>query len=349
MNMETILTVGDPWINEDEEHVLRSSFSGTVFQTVHCDLDLSQPLTDVPRDIARTVTGIFINRHWLTENDISHFPRLKGVVRMGVGWDRIDRTALAKRNVTFCNTPDYGVTEVADHTLALALSLQRGILLHYVSQRQSAPAWDPVDPTLLPSFRSLSRRPKSRIWGAIGFGRIGSAAALRAKAFGWKVIFCDPYLPTGYEKVFEAERTRRPEEVFSRANIISLHCRLTPETRHMVNDQTLQLVQPGTILINTARGGLVDLDAVERALEDGRLSGAGLDVLETEPPMEPLPNLLKAYRAKAACLDGKLVITPHIAYYSEESLEDRKRNCLETMRDVLLDGLSTNVVQGTEQ
>ena len=158
------------------------------------------------------------------------------------------------------------------------------------------------------------------------------------------MIFFDPYLPSGYEKVFNAERVRTLDEIFRRGDIISLHCRLNPETQHMVNDRTLGLVKPGTILINTARGGLVDLDAVGRALKDGRLAAAGLDVLETEPPTQPLPRLLQAYRDREQWLDGRLVITPHIAYYSEEAVQDRKIKCLETMRDVLLDGLQTNIV-----
>ena len=135
------------------------------------------------------------------------------------------------------------------------------------------------------------------------------------------------------------------DDLFRSADTISLHCSYSPQTYHIINDRALRLTKPGSILINAARAELVDLDAVESALRDGRLAAAGLDVLEDQEPFcEPLPNLIKAYRAKEEWLMGRLVITPHVAFYSPEAVADMRLKSAETMRDVLFDGLDTNVI-----
>ena len=125
--------------------------------------------------------------------DLARFPKLRAIVRMGVGYDKLDRPAAAARNVLVCNVPDYGTTEVADHAIALALTLRRGILLHHEMQRHDPPA----------PFRSfqhpLIQRLGTQTFGIIGLGRIGTAVALRAKAFNFRVVFYDPYLPNGVE------------------------------------------------------------------------------------------------------------------------------------------------------
>src|SRR6187551_3287193 len=123
----------------------------------------------------------------VTGADLARFPRLRAVVRMGVGYDKLDRPAAAARNVLICNLPDYGTTEVADHAIALALTLRRGLLLHHEAQRQSPPApWLPIEDPLL-------RRLSVQTFGVVGLGRIGTAAALRAKALGFRVVFYDPH------------------------------------------------------------------------------------------------------------------------------------------------------------
>jgi C-terminal binding protein len=130
--------------------------------------------------------GLMIMRWAVTAADLERFPRLRCVVRMGVGYDRLDRKALAARNILVCNVPDYGTTEVADHALALALTLRRGILLHHELQRRDPPApWR--------SFHDpMIRRLGVQTFGIVGLGRIGTAVALRAKAFNFHVMFYDP-------------------------------------------------------------------------------------------------------------------------------------------------------------
>lgn len=153
------------------------------------------------------------------------------------------------------------------------------------------------------------------------------------------MIFYDPYVANGYDKAIGVTRVRTIEELVSTADTISIHCPLTHETHGLVNDKLLSLVRPGAVLVNTARGPIVQLDAVERALRSGRMAGVGLDVVETEPITEPVPGLVREYRAREAWLMGRLVITPHVAYYSAEALHEIRVKSVETMRDVLLDGL----------
>jgi C-terminal binding protein len=295
-------------------------------------------LAELPDELCAEVEGLFIFRHWLRAADIARFPKLRCVVRMGVGYDRLDRTTLGGRSISVCNLPDYGTTEVADHAIALALTLRRGLLLHHEAQRADPPApWTPIDSPLI-------QRPSTRCFGVLGLGRIGTAVALRAKAFGWRVLFHDPYLPNGVELSLGIHRARRIEELFEQADTLSIHTPLTRNTLNLVAERLLRLMPPGAVVVNTARGPVLDIDALEACLRDGTIAGAGLDVLPEEPPREPVPSLLRAYRERAPWLAGRLIVTPHSAYHSPEALEDIRRKSAETMRDVLLQGLGTNVI-----
>ncbi|MBI0536167.1 C-terminal binding protein [Roseomonas sp. KE2513] len=307
------------------------------------DVRVLQPgvrsLAEVPDALCAEVEGLFVFRDWLGPTDIARFPRLRCVVRMGVGYDRLDRPALAARGVTVCNLPDYGTTEVADHAISLALALRRGLLLHHDAQRASPPAaWTPIESPLI-------QRPSTRVFGVLGLGRIGTAAALRAKAFGWRVVFHDPYRPNGSDLALGIERARTIEELFTRADTLSLHTPLTRTTRGLVDGRLLRLMPPGAVVVNTARGPILDLDALEACLRDGTLAGAGLDVLPEEPPGPVVHPLLEAYRQGEAWLAGRLIVTPHSAFHSPEALLDIRRKSAETMRDVLLEGRLTNVVR----
>ena len=295
-------------------------------------------IEEVPDDLCAATDGLFIFRHWLRAADIARFPRLKVVVRMGVGYDRLDREALAARGVTVCNVPDYGTTEVADHAIALALALRRGIILHHDLQRADPPAgWGYVD-------HPVVQRPGTRVFGILGLGRIGTAAALRAKAFGWRVVFHDPFLPNGADRALGVERARRIEDLFEAADTLSIHVPLTRGTRGLVTESLLRRLPAGAVVVNTARGPVMDLDALHRCLRDGGVAGARLDVLPEEPPGDPVPPLLAAYRAREPWLTGRLVVTPHSAFHSPEAWEDIRRKSAETMRDVLVEGLRTNVI-----
>ena len=171
-----------------------------------------------------------------------------------------------------------------------------------------------------------------------------SAAALRAKAFGYKVVFHDPHQPNGWDRALGIQRARSLEELLRQSDVLSLHAPLTRATRGLIGERELRLLPKDAVVVNTARGPILDLDALERCLRDGHIAGAGLDVLPEEPPGEPLPSLLRAYRAREEWLAGRLVITPHIAFHSPEAWDDIRRKGVETMRDVLVEGLRTNVI-----
>ena len=284
------------------------------------------------------VEGLMIFRHRLSASDLARFPRLRALVRMGVGYDRLDRAALAAAGVVVCNVPDYGTMEVADHAVALLLALRRGIVLHHEAQRRDPPAaWQAVESPLI-------RRLSVQTLGIVGLGRIGTAVALRAKAFGLRVAFFDPHVSNGTDLAIGVERVRSLDALLARADMLSIHAPLTPETRGMIGARELALLPAGAVLVNTARGAVVDPDAVLDALRTGHLAGAGLDVLTVEPPVEPLPALLQAYRDREPWLEGRLIVTPHSAFHTPEAWADIRRKAAETMAAALLSNAPQNVI-----
>jgi phosphoglycerate dehydrogenase-like enzyme len=290
-----------------------------------------------PADCAE-VDGLMIMRYAVTAEDLDRFPRLRAIVRMGVGYDKIARPAAAERNILVCNVPDYGTTEVADHALALALSLRRGVVLYHERQRQDPPAlWGPVKGELI-------RRLGVQTFGIVGLGRIGTAVALRSRAFGFRVMFYDPHLPNGAELALGIARAAALEDLLRQTDTLSVHTPLTPETRGMLGHAQLSLLRPGAVVVNTARGPIIDLDALLALLRSGHIAGAGLDVLPVEPPVEPVPELLRAYRAREPGLEGRLVVTPHAAWFTPESEHDTRVKSAETMRAALLTNRPQNVI-----
>src|SRR6476646_5842415 len=282
--------------------------------------------------------GLMIMGFAVAGANLERFPRLRAIVRMGVGYDKLDRPAAAARNVLVCNVPDYGTTEVADHAIALALTLRRGILLHHEMQRADPPApWR--------SFQDpMIQRLGTQTFGIVGLGRIGTAVALRAKAFNFRVAFYDPYLPNGVELSLGIARAPALEDLMRQTDTLSIHAPLTPETNDMIGREQLRLLRKGAVVVNDARGPILDLDALAELMRDGRIAAAGLDVLPQEPPVEPIPELLRAYRAREKWLEGRLVVTPHSAWLTPHSWEDTRRKSAETMRAALLSNKPQNVI-----
>ena len=288
-----------------------------------------------PADCAE-IDGLMIMRHAVSAADIERFPRLRAIVRMGVGYDKIDRPAAAARNILVCNVPDYGTTEVADH--AMALALRRGVILYHERMRSSPPApWGAVK-------NDLIRRLGVQNFGIVGLGRIGTAVALRARAFGFRVSFYDPYLPNGADLALGIGRAATLEDLLRQTDTLSVHTPLTPETRLLLGRDQLSLLRPGAVVINAARGPIIDVDALLALLRSGHIAAAGLDVLPVEPPVEPIPELLRAYRAKEEWLEGRVVITPHSAWLTPHSWMDTRRKSAETMRAALLTNNPQNVI-----
>jgi C-terminal binding protein len=298
----------------------------------------TQTLADLTDADCAETEGLMIFRQWVSAADMARFPKLRAIVRMGVGYDRLDRTAAAARGILICNVPDYGTTEVADHAIALALALRRGLLLHHEAQRASPPAaWRPIES---PAIRRLS----SVSFGVLGCGRIGTAAALRAKALGFRVLFFDPNLPNGTDRALGITRVGTLEELLRQSETLSIHTPLTPETKGLLDAEKLALLPQGAVVVNTARGPIIDIDALHAALKSGHIAAAGLDVIPVEPPVEPVPALLAAYRAREPWLEGRLIVTPHSAFHTPEAWEDIRVKSAETMRAALLGPRPQNVI-----
>ena len=295
-------------------------------------------LADLPDALLAEVDGLMTLRMPVPAEQIARFPKLKVVLRMGVGYDRVDRAACAARGIKVCNVPDYGTMEVAEFAVLLALSLRRGLILYHDTQRGPDPArWG-----VMPS--PLHRRQEVQTFGILGLGRIGSAAALRAKAFGYRVAFYNPHLPNGWDRALGIHRAASLDALLAQSDVLSIHAPLTRATRGLIGERELRLLPKDAVVVNTARGPILDIDALERCLRDGHLAGAGLDVIPEEPPKDPVPSLLRAYRAQEDWLRGRLVITPHIAFHTPEAWDDIRVKSLETMRAVLVDGRDTNVI-----
>jgi D-3-phosphoglycerate dehydrogenase/C-terminal binding protein len=272
----------------------------------------------------------------LTEKIIGRLQRCQLIIRCGVGYDNVDVAAARRHGIPVANVPDYGTEEVADSAIGLALSLTRGIHLLTGRLRERRGDWNFA-------HTRPRHRMRGRVFGVVGLGRIGTAAALRAKAFGMDVWFFDPFLPDGRDRALGIRRAETLAELLKHAFVVSLHCPLTPETRHLMNKQTLALMPAGSFLVNTARGGVADPLAVLDAVTSGHLAGAALDVLEEEPPADDNP-LVVAWRDPHHPAHDKIILNPHAAFYSEEGLLDMRIKGAENCKRVLLGQPPRNVV-----
>jgi C-terminal binding protein len=252
----------------------------------------------------------------LTAATIEQLTRCKLIMRCGVGYDNVDHALARRRGIPVANVPDYGTEEVADSAIGLMMALTRGIARLNSLLRSGVGPWTYAQAAPV-------RRLRGRVFGIVGLGRIGTAAALRAKALGMDVVFHDPYKPSGYEKALGIRRAEELDELLAQSHVLSLHCPLTEETFHLINRRTIAALPAGAYLVNTARGAIVDTAALPEALASGQLAGAGIDVLETEPPPADHP-LIVAWRDPGHMAHHRLLINPHAAFYSEESLMDMR-------------------------
>jgi C-terminal binding protein len=252
----------------------------------------------------------------LTRKTIERLNNCKLIVRCGVGYDNIDHAAARGRGVPVANVPDYGTEEVADSAVALVLALTRGTGRLNSLLRAGVGPWSYTQAVPL-------HRLRGRVLGIVGLGRIGTAVALRAKALGMDVVFYDPYKPSGHDKALGIRRVEAADELFAQSHVLSLHYPLTTETYHLLDRRTIALLPAGAYLINTARGPVVDTAALPEALASRQLAGAGIDVLEHEPPTPDDP-LIAAWRDPNHAAYHRLIINPHLAFYSEEGLMDMR-------------------------
>jgi D-3-phosphoglycerate dehydrogenase len=310
------------------ERAILADAEFVVHQAHHAD--------EIPLDDWQTADVVLLwHRIRVTPELVARMDRCRHIVRVGVGFDNVDLEACSRRGIAVSNVPNYGTTEIADHALALLLSLVRGLssydqrLRHDMAGRYFAEDVPVV------------RRLRGATFGAVGLGRVGTAISRRAQAFDTSILFYDPFLPEGHELGTGYRRTHSLSELLQCADIVSIHTPLNSETRGMVDRAWLAKMKADAILINVARGQLMDLDAVEEALRSGHLAAAGLDVLPDEPP-DPQHPLLKAWRDREEWLAGRLVLTPHAAFFSADAYRDMKTFAVEIVRDFLATGVPRN-------
>jgi len=272
---------------------------------------------------AQDANGILLQYAHITEKVVAALPKLGVVSRIGAGFDTIDTQACQKHGVWVANSPDYGVGEVATHALAMALALIRNIV-SYQRDIQSG-KWHYLSSGEL-------RRASEMTLGIVGLGRIGKRMAHIGRDVFKRVIACDPYIIDGDFPAYVARVTL--PELFSEANVVSLHVPLNIETRNMIDVRVLSRMQPGSFLVNTARGAVVDVDAAIYALERGTLRGLALDVL----PVEPVPT--------GSRLVGHpgVILSPHAAFYSVESERDLRRKAAQNIITYIKTGRPDYVV-----
>jgi phosphoglycerate dehydrogenase-like enzyme len=322
------------WEAADDGELERSHFP---------DVDLiirrtpADPTGALPLDLCKAVDAV-VNYSPTRPLGVppSVFEHCRIAVRSGVGFDNLDTQGFGRLGVPVCNVPDYGTTEVADHALALMLALLRGTASYDEALRSRPKGWDFAAAPLV-------RRLRGATFGIVGLGRIGLAAARRAAGFDMRIVFYDPYLSNGVELSTGYERVHSLADLMAVSDVVSIHAPLNEETRGMVGAAAFAKAKPGLVLINTARGPIVDIDALVAALKSGGVAGAGLDVLPVEPA-DPAHPLIAAWRTREAWLDGRLILTPHTAFYSPASMVDLRRKSIEVVVAYLRDGRLTNCV-----
>lgn len=241
----------------------------------------------------------------ISQQVLAELRRCKVVARYGIGVDNIDVPAATRQGIAVVNVPSYCEDEVSDHALAMLLAWARRVP-HYADEvRRGTWDWKTGRPI---------RRLKGQVLGCLGFGKIARTLADKAQALGLTVIAHDPYVPSGAFAAAEVESVDF-DTLLERSDFLSVHIPLTEDTRHRMSASAMERMKPTACVINTSRGPVIDEQALAEALRSGRLAGACLDVLEDEPPKAGSPLL---------AMDNVL-ISPHVAWYSEESQADLRR------------------------
>lgn len=265
--------------------------------------------------LVRDADALLVQFATIDERVLAALERCRVIVRYGIGVDTIDVEAATRHGIPVVNVPDYALDEVADHTMMLMLAVSRKLC--QVERRVREGTWE------LSPFRPMHSL-SGRTLGVAGFGAIGRRVATRASAFGLRVQAYDPYVTADDFKAHGVEPVDW-EQLLSSSDILSVHLPLTEGTRHMFDGNAFARMRRGALLVNTSRGGVIDADALLEALDRGDLAGAGLDVLEEEPPPPDAPILRHPHT----------IVTSHCAWYTEESLKRLQRYAAEEVARAL--------------
>lgn len=320
MSHRTVLVTDYTWPS--------TAIEADVLASVDADLLLAREGTEEELlDLVTEVDGILTCFAHVTAPVIRKGRRLQVIGRYGIGVDNIDVGEATALGIPVTNVPVYCLDEVAEHTLALLFNLARKVCRYDAALR----AGDWSLGTGQPIFRI-----RDRVLGIVGFGKIGRRVADVARALGIRVVVYDPALSAHEIRAAGAEPATLID-LAQQADFLTVHVPLTPETRGLIDESILRAMKPTSLVINTARGGIIDQEALCRALTEGWIAGAGIDVFDPErlPGTHPL---LKA---------PNLIATPHVAFYSEESVHDLQRLAAENVAAILRNERPTSVVNPT--
>lgn len=276
--------------------------------------------------IAEEIDALIIEYTRVDREVITNLAKCKIISVNGVGVDSIDLKAATECGICVANVPDYCIEEVAVHTVTLLLSCVRKIV--YLDRKVRERNWSYKNAMPVNSL-------KNKILGIIALGKIGSRVAQIMQVFGYKIITYNPLQPAKAASMENVRLAGSLQELLEKADVVSIHCPLVPETRNLIHEEQLRIMKPDAILINTSRGGIVNEKALYKALKEGKIAAAGLDVMEKEPP-DPHNPLLTL---------ENIIITPHAAFYSEEAMEEvRIRAANEVVRVLVENRLPMNLV-----
>jgi D-3-phosphoglycerate dehydrogenase len=259
----------------------------------------------------------------LTPRVIEQLDHVKIIARYGIGVDNVNLNVATKKNIFVTNVV-YDICDVADHTIMLMLALTRKIFRVDKSIKKIEWDWKQFHP--IP-------RIKGKTVGIIGLGRVGRQVARRLHGFDVQLLACDPYIPADVFTTYHAKQVDY-ETLLKLSDIVTLHVPLTTETRNMISSHELQMMKKTAIIINCARGGIVNETALCEALKKKIIAGAGLDVLEHEPITKDNPLLQ----------DDNVIITPHMGWYSEDTVDEVQRIAAEQVLQCLQGKIPTNLV-----
>jgi D-3-phosphoglycerate dehydrogenase / 2-oxoglutarate reductase len=267
-------------------------------------------------NLAKDADIVIVNMAKMNAEVIAGLHRCKLIIRHGVGYDNVDVAAVTRRNIAFSYIPDYCMEEVAEQAVMLIFACQRKLLLQNRLLQNSAAEGKWVFDPIYPVYR-LSRKTL----GIIGLGRIGAAVWRMMQGFKMRVLVNDPYLSDARKKEYGIESLPL-DHVLKESDIVTVHTPLTQETHHLIDEAQLKLMKPSAILVNTARGGIVNLQALDKALRERWIAHAGIDVYEKEPPD---PDLALLHNERAIC-------TPHLSWLSEEAAWSIREKIVEDVR-----------------
>lgn len=313
-------------------HVMEKEVAGDAAEVV---------LVDKPDNVTDTqwgdCDGLVCGIDPLAADSMHLLQKCRIFVTPKVGFDNIDLKKWGDKGIPVCNVPDYGTQDVADHAMAILLSLMKGTSRYDNRVRRDLQAWrNQLD-------NPVALRLSQAKLGIVGCGRIGTAMTLRAKAFGMQVCIYDPYIPNGAELALGVGRVDSLEELLAESDIVSLHVPLNEETRTMINAETLKSCKQGQVFINCARGEVVDTNAVYDCLKSDQLGAAGFDVLPVEPATMDSP-LVAAWKNEEDWIMDRVIITPHSAFYTPQSVFDMRTKGITVAIKYLTTGRLENCV-----